>query len=279
MKSWLVLFALFSLAVSGISQQAADSSKALDEVVVKETYKAELQEEKLPIVMNTDFSDLIQIPEKISWAAIQPAADGSQNSGNWQSFPFRISDSHAANIHPQPARVFQAHFKDLNTWQLDIFRSDGALFRTISGEKNPPESIPWDGKGNDGSLLVPGHVYSYSFTAIDKAGNKRTFPGQTFSLPAVFFADTSGIRIRIANTELFSGDGTGLLPGASSYLKEIAALYNAYSEEDQIGISSSHASSEELLSRLGASLFRSEESFAPLPQEDGNRDCLTVFIK
>ncbi len=270
---------IFALSGSCLAQTAEDSSKVVDDVVVKETYKAELKEEKIPVSLQMDLSDLVKIPEKMSWSTIPAGGGEAQMQGEKNPFPFRMTTSDQANIHPEPVKVFQVHFKDLSTWQLDIFRSDGSLFRTINGEGNPPESIAWNGRGNDSTPMVAGHVYSYSFTAVDKAGNKRTFPGQSFSVAAAYFNDSTGVWIRIANQQLFAVDGSGMLPAANSYIEEIASLIHAYSQIDTMAVNCTNSNSDQFVSLLGKYLYKSRDCFQPLANGEGNKDCLTLFIR
>lgn len=275
----VMIASVILFATSGMFGQNSDEkSGSLDEVVVKATYSAEMKEEKLPVVMQMDFSDLIQIPEKISWAAVGIAGQ-SIGENQWDSFDFKLISPAFANIQPQPVKVFHASFSDLKYWEMHIFRSNGDVFYTVSGDGNPPADIPWDGIGNSGEMLVPGHNYSFSFTAVDRAGNKKTFPGQTFTIVAAFFADSSGTQIRIANSELFDSRGSSLSRNVEKYIQEIALLRNLYSTSGRVSMQSQHPLAANFFDRLRALFSEKDVSPVSLPAAAGNEGCVAIFIE
>ncbi len=279
MKAFLIFALLVFSMGMGFAQDSTTTGRAIDDVVVKETYQAELEEEKLPVYLKTDFSDLIRVPDNISWATIKSTSGNSNISGGWDFFRFKLAPPEIANIHPQPVKVFQVNFKGLMNWRLDITESNGDLFRSISGEGNPPESIPWDGLGDSEALMMPGHVYSYSFTAVDKAGNKRTFPGQMFSVSAVFFRDSSSVRVRVAGSQLFSADGGGLLPQASNYVREIAGLYHSYTKKNRLMTNGANPFSRALAEQLGSVVQATDKDEIMRTSNDSSKDCLTIVIE
>ena len=275
----LMIVSVILFATSGVFGQNSDEkSGSLDEVVVKATYSAEMKEEKLPVVMPMDFSDLIQIPEKISWAAVGVSGQ-SVGENKWDSFTFKLISPAFANIQPQPVKVFHASFSDLKYWEMHIFRSNGDVFYTVSGDGNPPADIPWDGIGNSGEMLVPGHNYSFSFTAVDRAGNKKTFPGQTFTIVAAFFADSSGTQIRIANSELFDSRGSSLSRNVEKYIQEIALLRNLYSTSGRVSMQSQHSLAAHFFDRLRALFSEKDVSPVSLLAAAGNEGCVAIFIE
>ena len=121
------------------------------------------------------------------------------------------------NILTKPVKIFQAEFTDLSYWNLEILSSDGMIFKTITGKGNPPQTISWDGMGENNDILSTGQQYMYRFIAVDEAGNKRTYPGHPFSEPAVFLQLEDKICISIAESTLFSADSTSQAAGNSSF--------------------------------------------------------------
>ena len=83
-----------------------------------------------------------------------------------------------------PLAVFRPAVQGAERWRLEIVDGRGAPVAAVEGAKRPPEAIPWDGRTLDGGTAVPGRTYSYVFTAHDRAGNKRTFVGNGFEVPA-----------------------------------------------------------------------------------------------
>lgn len=251
------LFAGFYSLCFG-QEQPEDSSKVLNDVVVAEKYEAVFEEDKIPIRLGADFSDVVKIPERINWTAVDNQNPESE-SDSWEHFAFKLSSPQYANINPAPVKMFRAQFKKLSKWKFEIFRSNGSLFRTIEGEGNPPETVAWDGRGDNGDMLIPGHNYAYSFTPTDKAGNKRVFPGQNFSVEAAYVNMDSLLWIGIADSKLFSYDGIGLLKSADEFAQEVASLFRYYSKKELITIKSNHPSIKEFVKRVAEQLTQEPE--------------------
>jgi hypothetical protein len=79
-----------------------------------------------------------------------------------------------------------AHFrpavKSVERWKLIVADSRGQTVASFQGRGEPPKEIAWDGRNPAGQPVVPGLTYSYAFEAYDKAGNKRNFVGQGFTV-------------------------------------------------------------------------------------------------
>jgi hypothetical protein len=157
--------------------------------------------------------------------------------------------------------------------------SSGQKFRTISGEGDPPAEVSWDGRDDSGKPLTPGEQYAYSFTAIDKAGNRRTFPGDGFSVPALYLKNEQGIWIGISNSLLFSSEGYGLTPSAKNYSKELINFVYYYADQKQIRIRSPHPACDQFIDLLNQYLG---EHYYVLEKETGDnilKNCMTLIIK
>ncbi len=278
MKNYLVICVIVLFGCQSFAQETPDSSKTLKEIVITEKYLASFEGEKFPVILKTDFSDIIQIPEQVFWSSLN-VKDQFSAQDNWDMFYFNFSSPEQTNIHPQPAKVFHARFKNLVKWGLQIYSSDGRLFRTIEGKKNPPPSLVWDGFGNDGTMLIPGLNYSYSFTATDKAGNKKTFPGETFSIPALFITLGDSLWIGIAESKLFSADGFGLLNSAHDYSKEISSLIRYYSKKSKISFESSHPQKDKFLNLLVLGLNSDLSCFDLKTPSRENQNCIIIRVE
>jgi hypothetical protein len=255
-KDIIIYIAIILLAFASVGltdEQQADSSQTLDDIIVQETFEASFEEEKFPIHLNLKLSDVVKIPERINWESIDQH-NIKKDEKNWQHFSFRLSSPQWANIQPAPVKVFKVQFKNLKSWKLDIFTSDGTLFRSMEGEKNPPKTIPWDGRGDTGEMMIPGHNYSYSFTPVDKAGNKRTFPGKSFFIPAVYSIAEDSLWIGIAVSQIFSYEGFGLLNTAGNYAKEVASLIRYYSKKNEIIVECYHPKSQDFIKLITTEL-------------------------
>jgi hypothetical protein len=94
---------------------------------------------------------------------------------------------------------FRPQVEDVDRWKLLIANSRGQTVASFEGRGKPPREIGWNGLSQDGTLMTPGLTYSYVLEAYDQAGNKRSFVGEGFELPA-YRQETSG-----GLTMLFSG--------------------------------------------------------------------------
>jgi len=278
MKKYISFLFMLFLVSNLLAQEKIDSTKTIENVVVKETYKASFEEEKFPVSLKLDFSNIVQIPVQINWDAINPEKMVA-NLDNWDHFSFKFSNPEFSNIKPQPVKVFHAQFSNLAKWKLEILSSDGTLLRCISGKGNPKESILWDGFGTNGELFTPGQNYTYSFTANDKAGNKRTFAGETFSESAVFLHVENKIWVGIDEAKLFSSEGYGLLQSAPDYCKELASLIRYYSSKYEISFNSSHPQKDEFIKLLAQELGRDADFFKQKPLNNTNHKCFSFWIE
>jgi len=279
MNYYNIFFVVLILISNGFAQNSSGSEvgkKSLDDVVVKETYEAGAEEEKLPVVLKSDFTNLVEIRERIHWSSV-PWTFKDLNPAV-ALFECKTSVPELVGIIPEPPKVFHVDFKDLANWKLEIFASDGSKFRSLSGEGDPPKSISWNGRGDSGNPLIPGEKYAYSFTAIDKAGNRRTFPGEAFSVPALYLSSDQGVWIGISDDMLFSPNGYGLSRMAENYSDELANLIYYYADEGKIKIQSHHPDMEKFLELLAKKLKMEVANFEQVNSSDPQGDCFSVWV-
>jgi hypothetical protein len=269
-----VLLLVGSLAVAQTSADSTDQS--LEDVVVKGTYQLGAEKEKLPVVLKADYSNLVEIPERIHWSVVNWQLGGGQTTLNL--FEYKTSTPQLVRIIPAPAKVFQLNFKDLSSWKIDIFTSDGRNFKSISGEGDPPKTVAWNGRGDDGTPLFPGEPYAYSFTAVDRAGNRRTFPGEAFSVSSIYLQNEEGVWIGLANTCLFSAEGYGLLKTAEEYASELVNFVYYYSPSGKIKIQSSHPDTDKFLEILAQKLGRDISLFERIPAKAAVDNCFRMWL-
>ncbi len=87
---------------------------------------------------------------------------------------------------------FRPEVKGSERWKLLIANSRGQTVASFDGRGEPPKEISWDGRSTTGAPVVPGLTYSYVLEAYDKAGNKRNFVGQGFTVSAYKFDTPAG---------------------------------------------------------------------------------------
>lgn len=62
----------------------------------------------------------------------------------------------------------------IERWVVDILDPAGQRFRRFSGEGDPPDTIEWDGRSDEGELVQFGTHYPLRFTVEDSIGNVVT---------------------------------------------------------------------------------------------------------
>ncbi len=260
-----------------ILAQKAESSKSLDDVIVKETYQAGSEEEKLPVYIDADFTNIIEIKERLNWEVVDWT--NQETNAAPEFFDFRFSFPELTEIIPEPVKTFHVNFEELANWKLEIFTSDGNVFRTLSGEGHPPSDIAWDGRGNSGERMIPGEQYAYSFMAVDKAGNSRTFPGEGFSVNALYLPDRNYIWIGISNSVLFSPDGYGLTNKAADYSRELVNFIYYYAQKGIVKIQSNHPDTEKFLQLLAENLGTEVNYFQRESPDSNQGRCFNMWIE
>lgn len=279
MKRRFVWVAALMLPLSVMAQQeSADNSNVLNDVVIQEKFEAQYEEEKLPFDMELDFSEVVNIDLSLGWDSIDAIQDLDGYSLNNQ-LPLQLSSPELAMIQPVPLKIFHTQFEQVSRWQLNITASNGGLFRTIAGDGNPPKEIAWDGKSNAGDPLIAGENYAYNFTAVDKAGNKKTFPGSSFSVPAFYILLDDGLLIGLDSSRLFATDRTRLLPQAERYAREIAGLIRYYSRDGGVAINSNISDWDSFLEILSDELMVNDDFFTRTHRGAQHDNSLKIFVK
>jgi hypothetical protein len=267
------------LPLQAISQQgAADSTNVLDDVLVEESFEVGFTEDKFPLQLGLDFSDVVKITERVSWDCIDPSFEQNPTA-HTDGLELHLSHPELAAIRPAPVKIFYAKFQDIARWQLNITAGDGSLFRSIEGEGTPPERIAWDGRGDNGEPLVAGRNYAFSFTAVDRAGNKRTFPGQTFAVPAFYMREGHTTRIGVASSQLFLENGLGLNSQAQAYAREVADLIRQFSAQGRISVQGGGANQGEFLQLVARELAVDYKQFRSIKAAAGSRDDLILTVE
>ena len=113
---------------------------------------------------------------------------------------------------------FQPAVKGVVRWTLTVADSRGETVASFSGTGDPPKEITWDGRTKTGATVTPGLTYSYVFEAHDRAGNKRNFVGQGFTVSAYRVDSPSGTVLVMSGRDLaaLESDGTGYGPASAS---------------------------------------------------------------
>lgn len=103
-----------------------------------------------------------------------------------------------------PVARFRPEVTGVDRWSFIIADSRGQTAATFGGDGKPPKELAWDGIARDGEPALPGLTYSHALEAFDKAGNKRSFVGEGFVLPAYVVADKDRFVVLIPGSEIGS---------------------------------------------------------------------------
>lgn len=251
--------------------------KSLDDVIVKETFQAGSEEEKLPVFLKADFSNLVEIKERIHWSSISWTYEGEKPAV--ETFTPRLSSPEFTGISSAPAKVFFLNFEDLASWKIDVLTSDGQKFRSLSGEGSPPKYVSWDGRGDDNSPLALGESYAYSFTAVDRAGNRRTFPGGAFSVPALYLKDNNAYWVGLSYATIFSPNGYGLTREAEDYASEVVNYITYFADEGKVSIESDHPLTDQFVGLVAKKLGTEVDYFHKKAPDKTQSKYLVIRIK
>jgi hypothetical protein len=82
-----------------------------------------------------------------------------------------------------PVARFRPEVSGVEKWGLEVADSRGETVARFQGNGKPPKEIAWDGATIDGTPARSDLTYSYVLNATDKAGNRRSFVGDAFTLP------------------------------------------------------------------------------------------------
>ena len=109
MKITTTIILLFSLLINAYPQsEDTPGSKSLDDVIVKETFEAGTEEEKVPVFLKADFSNLVEIKERIHWSSIPWKYEGEKPSV--ENFTGRLTAPEFTGICPSTCKSILLEF-------------------------------------------------------------------------------------------------------------------------------------------------------------------------
>jgi hypothetical protein len=94
-----------------------------------------------------------------------------------------------------PVARFRPNVSGVEKWGLEVADSRGKTVARFQGNGKPPKEIAWDGTTTDGTPARSDLTYSYVLNASDKAGNKRSFVGDSFQLPPHIVESKDGVSM------------------------------------------------------------------------------------
>ncbi|MBI4376092.1 MAG: hypothetical protein HY549_06540 [Elusimicrobia bacterium] len=92
-------------------------------------------------------------------------------------------------------------------WELVVVDGGGKAFKRWNGQGAPPELLDFEGRGDDGTWVKAGQVYTAVLTYVDGAGRAHTSMGRPFALPGVALPSDSGAVISLSSRLMFQTEG------------------------------------------------------------------------
>lgn len=87
---------------------------------------------------------------------------------------------------------------DIESWTFEILDRNRRPFQDFTGRGVPRDQILWDGRGQDGELVISAEDYPYRFTAEDSTGNRSVIEGR-IPIDILVVRDGDQLRIQISN--------------------------------------------------------------------------------
>ena len=111
---------------------------------------------------------------------------------------------------------FHPEVQGVERWKLSVANARGEAVTAFEGHGPPPREIAWNGLAANGTPVLPGLTYSYVFEAHDRAGNRRNFVGEGFSVNAWRLDTPAGPVLAFSGAELRAAPGgSGAHPATS----------------------------------------------------------------
>lgn len=109
-------------------------------------------------------------------------------------------------------------------WQLVITDARGQVFKRFVETGRPPRQIEWDGRGDNGSLMTVGAIYSYELTVTDAVGNPERRIVEPIKVPGIIGQQSAGWIASFDSREVFETGSNTLKPNGKDYLQTIVNL-------------------------------------------------------
>lgn len=140
-------------------------------------------------------------------------------------------------------------------WELIISNSLGETVRKLSGYGAPNALISWDGRTDNGEMVITGEVYNFTFYAYDALGNQTRITGKPQRISGIIYQGKMEWIITIAGDILFERATVEYVEGARSRIEEAVNLIREkFSKELIIYVYTEN----ELLSQARCDILRKE---------------------
>lgn len=225
--------AAFALGQSGSQEPEqwtddGEDGAALPEMVVEATNEVRQKIEKGTFDLELDASSIDSFFTAMDQEAlgVSPVSGLQPHLNNLETL---VSDQPPHLWLPEMARTPVANFyptdpegRKIKNWTLAVTDFRGSPFKTYQGKGNPPQSLSWDGQGDNRQMLQVGYPYSYVFSLTDKGTNTYNHAGVSFRIPALDYRRDGNRVLEMAGGELFSRQESDLSGGGRQWLTRSA---------------------------------------------------------
>ena len=194
-----------------------DEKGTITEGIYTAEYSVSYKNGNTPVAKSTRFGIDVSAPETTVRIDPKPFSPDNDGVDDELKIELDIKDS-----------------SDIGIWHLIILDQKNREFKNFSGMGKPSRNIIWDGKSNNGELVLAAETYSYVFEIEDELGNAGEARGE-IPVDVLVFRDGNRLKIRISNItfepnspSLASSD-TEALEKNDWILKRIAEILDKYS--------------------------------------------------
>ncbi|MDH5185754.1 MAG: hypothetical protein ACETVX_05480 [bacterium] len=145
-------------------------------------------------------------------------------------------------------------------WELIISNSLGETVRKLSGSGDPAALISWDGRTDNGEMVITGEVYNFTFYAYDALGNQTRITGKPQRISGIVYQGKMEWIITIAGDILFARSTAEYVEGARHRIEEAINLIKekfkselvvyVYTENELLSTARCDIFKKEILSRM-----------------------------
>ncbi|HID32412.1 MAG TPA: hypothetical protein EYP24_03435 [bacterium (Candidatus Stahlbacteria)] len=130
---------------------------------------------------------------------------------------------------------FPSFEQAVSSWRLEISDSQGNTVRIFSGRGTPPTMLEWNGRSDEGEMVVTGEFYNLVLTAYDAIGNPTRIPsGRALWIRGISYQEGGTRIVSLAGSELFRKNSAILRHDAEDLLDEIANEVKSYFKKEVV---------------------------------------------
>ena len=207
---WALTLAALALDASAAEKSAAPADtamtlpgksggKTLESITVEGEDRVRVQFQRPPLELVLDPSTAPGLNWESLWTVLAPETfdfTGPVLARSAFDRAWFAPQPWFAGFRTGPVARFRPQVSGVERWSLEVADSRGGRVALFEGNGKPPTEIAWDGNTAEGGLARADLTYSYVLNAMDKAGNKRSFVGDSFQIPP--HLDEKGADVRMS---------------------------------------------------------------------------------